>query len=86
MTQINIEIVSDTVCPWCYIGKRQLDKAIETWKEKYPERNDIFNITWKPFYLNPDAPKKGMFLVFFLSSPSALILIFYLLSYGLDTK
>jgi len=64
MAKFAIEIVSDTVCPWCYVGKRQLDKAIEAWTQKYPERvqsgRDVFNISWKPFYLNPDAPKPGV--------------------------
>jgi len=60
MTVFDIEVVSDTVCPWCYVGKRKLDAAIESWKEKYPDREDEFNITWKPFYLNPAAPKIGI--------------------------
>jgi predicted DsbA family dithiol-disulfide isomerase len=55
MTVYNIDIVSDTVCPWCYVGKNRLDKAIELHKQKFPA--DTFNTTWNPFYLNPDAPK-----------------------------
>lgn len=59
MTQFNIDVVSDTVCPWCYVGKRKLDKAIEEYKRKYPESKDTFTTTWKPYFLNPAAPKIG---------------------------
>ncbi len=55
MTKYQIDIVSDTVCPWCYVGKNRLDKAIELHKKSNPE--DIFETKWFPFYLNPDAPK-----------------------------
>ncbi|KAK3669891.1 hypothetical protein LTR78_010202 [Recurvomyces mirabilis] len=55
MTQYKIDIVSDTVCPWCYVGKNRLDKAIDAHKQTNP--NDTFTTTWYPFYLNPDAPK-----------------------------
>jgi len=60
MTQFNIEIVSDTICPWCYVGKKQLDRAIDAWKERYPKREDVFNIVWKPFYLVADLPKEAI--------------------------
>lgn len=43
------------MCPWCYVGKNRLDKAIEAHKQTNPE--DTFTTTWHPFYLNPDAPK-----------------------------
>ncbi|KAI7090987.1 thioredoxin-like protein [Hortaea werneckii] len=55
MTNYKIDIVSDTVCPWCYVGKNRLDKAIEAHKQTNP--SDTFSTTWYPFYLNPDAPK-----------------------------
>ncbi|EMC95755.1 hypothetical protein BAUCODRAFT_501609 [Baudoinia panamericana UAMH 10762] len=55
MTDYHIDIVSDTVCPWCYVGKNRLDKAIQAHKQSNP--NDTFSTTWHPFYLNPDAPK-----------------------------
>ncbi|TAQ86836.1 hypothetical protein B7494_g4806 [Chlorociboria aeruginascens] len=60
MTNFNIEIVSDTVCPWCYIGKQKLDQAIAAYKTKHPDSDDTFSITWLPFYLNPAAPKLGV--------------------------
>lgn len=57
MTHFNIEIVSDTVCPWCYVGKNRLDVAMAQHKSAFP--TDTFSTTWAPFYLNPDAPKQS---------------------------
>lgn len=51
---IPLDIVSDPICPWCYIGKSHLDKAVE---EKGMQPFDIF---WRPFQLNPDMPQGGM--------------------------
>nr|POE74347.1 uncharacterized protein ywbo [Quercus suber] len=55
MTAYNIDIVSDTVCPWCYVGKNRLDAAIAQHKASNPA--DSFTTKWHPFYLNPQAPK-----------------------------
>lgn len=64
MTNINIKIVSDTVCPWCYVGKKRLDKAIELYKKAYPGgSDDTFTVSWHPFYLDPTSPKVGVPLV-----------------------
>lgn len=60
MTQFNIEVVSDSVCPWCYVGKRKLDAAITAYKQLHPDSGDTFSTTWMPFYLNPGAPKTGV--------------------------
>jgi len=50
-----IEIASDVICPWCYIGKRRLEKALALLDgEVRPE------IRWLPFQLNPDMPKDGI--------------------------
>ncbi|KAL4928274.1 DsbA family oxidoreductase [Aspergillus undulatus] len=54
MTNFNIQIISDTVCPWCYIGYRRLTRAILTHRQSYP--TDKFTITWSPFYLNASSP------------------------------
>lgn len=51
MTKYQIDIVSDIVCPWCYIGHARLSKAIANHKEQFPE--DTFQLSYKPFYLNP---------------------------------
>lgn len=50
-----IEIASDVVCPWCYIGKRRLEKALESLKGEVETR-----IEWLPFQLNPDMPAGGV--------------------------
>ncbi|MSQ89326.1 MAG: DsbA family oxidoreductase [Betaproteobacteria bacterium] len=50
-----IEIASDVICPWCYIGKRRLEKALETLKGEVDAR-----IEWLPFQLNPDMPAEGV--------------------------
>jgi predicted DsbA family dithiol-disulfide isomerase len=55
MTHFNVYIISDTVCPWCYIGLRRLQLAITDHLSKYP--GDTFALQWKPFQLNPNAPK-----------------------------
>ncbi|MCP4071043.1 MAG: DsbA family oxidoreductase [Hyphomicrobiales bacterium] len=52
--KLNIDVVSDIVCPWCYVGKRHLDKAIDA----LPEME--FDIRWRPFQLNPQMPREGM--------------------------
>ena len=54
---LNIDIVSDVVCPWCYIGKRHVEQAISKWQEKHP--NAAVNVRWHPFQLNPDLPLEG---------------------------
>ncbi|KAF2008507.1 thioredoxin-like protein [Aaosphaeria arxii CBS 175.79] len=60
MTNFDIKIVSDTVCPWCYVGKKRLEKGIEAYKAKHPESNDTFTTTWFPFYLDPTAPRQSV--------------------------
>ncbi|KAI4122730.1 MAG: hypothetical protein LQ338_005644 [Usnochroma carphineum] len=60
MTDFKISIVSDTVCPWCYVGKNKLDRAISLYKSAHPNTTDTFSTTWFPFYLNPGAPKTGV--------------------------
>ena len=54
---LRIDIVSDVVCPWCYIGKRKLEAALAS-----PEAADLppVQITWHPFQLNPDLPAEGI--------------------------
>lgn len=54
---ITLEIVSDLVCPWCYIGLRRLDLAIAAVRETHPDFDCIKR--WRPFFLNPDTPPEG---------------------------
>lgn len=53
--QISIDIVSDTVCPWCFVGKRRLEKAIASHQKSHPDTS--FKVTWHPFYLDPTVKK-----------------------------
>ena len=52
---LRIEVYSDVVCPWCYIGKRRLERALGQLNGAAPAR-----ITWRPYQLNPTMPKDGM--------------------------
>jgi predicted DsbA family dithiol-disulfide isomerase len=51
---IRLDIFSDPVCPWCYIGKAHLDRALER-RPDHP-----FTVAWHPFQLNPDMPPEGV--------------------------
>ncbi len=50
-----IDVISDVICPWCYIGKRRLEKAIAAIDNQY----DV-QVRWHPFQLNPSMPKEGI--------------------------
>jgi predicted DsbA family dithiol-disulfide isomerase len=51
---MQIDVISDTVCPWCFIGKRRLMRAME-------QRPGIaFDVKWRPYRLDPTVPKAGM--------------------------
>jgi len=52
---MRVEIYSDMVCPWCFIGKRRWEHAMET----AGYANHV-QVTWRPFQLNPTMPKSGM--------------------------
>ena len=54
-TPFLLEVVSDTICPWCYVGKRRLETALAAIGD------DIsFDLRWRPFELNPDMPREGL--------------------------
>ncbi len=55
METVNIDIVSDVVCPWCYLGKNRLDQAIANVAGEV----DVA-IQWRPYQLNPDLPPEGV--------------------------
>lgn len=54
---LTIEIVSDVVCPWCFIGTRRLVAALAQVRQEIPEFAG--RIVWRPFFLNPDTPPEG---------------------------
>src|SRR6476660_6815889 len=52
--RLGIEIVHDLVCPWCFLGVRRLSRTLR-------RRPDLlFDLSWRPFLLNPDMPRAGM--------------------------
>jgi predicted DsbA family dithiol-disulfide isomerase len=51
---MRIDVIFDTVCPWCYIGKKRLETAIDA------HGGDGIEIHWNAFLLNPDIPPEGM--------------------------
>jgi len=53
-----IDVISDVVCPWCFIGKRNLEQALETWRAKHRDQEPM--VRWHPFQLNPQLPASGV--------------------------
>lgn len=51
---VRIDLFSDVICPWCFIGKRRLEKAIAA------RPDQTVDIQWRAFQLNPDMPRDGM--------------------------
>jgi predicted DsbA family dithiol-disulfide isomerase len=56
---LRVDVVFDFVCPWCYIGKRRLEAALEDWTAQHPGGPKPA-VRWLPFQLNPDIPAGGM--------------------------
>lgn len=54
---LTIEIVSDIVCPWCFIGTRRLEAALALVRKDFPDFQ--CRKVWRPFFLNPDTPPEG---------------------------
>lgn len=52
-TPLTIDVVSDVVCPWCYVGKRRLEATLAARKDIAAE------IRWRPFFLDPTVPRAG---------------------------
>jgi predicted DsbA family dithiol-disulfide isomerase len=55
MNTMKIEIYSDIICPWCYIGKLRMEAGLKLLGQEFNPR-----IVWRPFQLNPDMPLEGM--------------------------
>lgn len=51
-----LSVISDTICPWCFVGKRRLEMALAT----LGEEGLTFNVEWLPYQLNPDMPDDGL--------------------------
>jgi len=52
-----IDVISDAICPWCYIGKRHLERALEMLEAQHKL---CFTVAWHPFQLNPEMPAEGV--------------------------
>jgi predicted DsbA family dithiol-disulfide isomerase len=55
MQHVTIDVVSDVVCPWCYLGKARLDKAVAALSGEV-----LVTVSWRPYQLNPDLPPEGV--------------------------
>jgi predicted DsbA family dithiol-disulfide isomerase len=53
--KLGIDIVSDVICPWCFIGKRRFEKALRRLPPEFQTE-----VHWRPFQLNPDMPLEGI--------------------------
>jgi predicted DsbA family dithiol-disulfide isomerase len=51
-----LDVISDAICPWCWIGKAHLDAALEELRGE----GLAFQVRWRPFQLNPDMPEEGV--------------------------
>ena len=57
-TAMTIDVISDVVCPWCFIGRRRLGEALAQFAEREPAVRPL--VSWHPFQLNPDLPREGI--------------------------
>ena len=55
---LSVDVVSDLVCPWCFIGKRKLERALRELADTQPDLGVA--VRWHPFQLNPDLPQEGI--------------------------
>ena len=58
LVTVQIEVISDVVCPWCFIGKRRLEEALRRLPAADP--GIAVEVAWRPFQLNPDLPEDGV--------------------------
>lgn len=52
---LTVDVISDVICPWCYIGKRRLEKAVAALDQQHEVK-----VRWLPFQMNPSMPKDGV--------------------------
>ena len=55
---LTIDVISDVVCPWCFIGRRRLGAALTGFAAEEPRARPL--VSWHPFQLNPDLPREGI--------------------------
>jgi len=56
---MRVDVISDVVCPWCYIGKRRLAQAVELFSDSADQTPEL-EVVWHPFQLNPQLPLQGI--------------------------
>ncbi len=59
---IKVDVVSDVACPWCYVGKKRLEKALAEWKGAPVE------VEWHPYQLDPNMPEEGLDRITYLTN------------------
>ncbi|MFN0315822.1 MAG: DsbA family oxidoreductase [Burkholderiales bacterium] len=59
MNTLTIDVISDVVCPWCFIGKRHLEEALRQFSQEFPDAAAP-QVRWLPFQLNPQLPREGV--------------------------
>ncbi len=52
---LTVDVISNVICPWCFIGKRRLEKAVHSLDAQHEVR-----VRWHPFQLNPSMPREGI--------------------------
>jgi len=56
--KLTIDVISDVVCPWCFVGRRRLGAALALLAQRRPDIVPV--VSWHPFQLNPDLPREGI--------------------------
>ena len=59
MKPLSIDVVSDVVCPWCYVGLRRLNQALDLYRSQHPQEPEP-QVRWHPFQLNPELVPEGV--------------------------
>lgn len=70
-TALFVDVYSDVICPWCYVGKRRLERALQ----RMGDRVDV-KVNWRPFQLNPTMPQQGMDRTVYLETKFGSLTVF----------
>lgn len=68
---ITVDVYSDVICPWCYVGKRRFERALKQWHGAVPVK-----MSWRPFQLNPTMPQQGMNRTVYLETKFGSLQVF----------
>lgn len=67
----HIDVYSDVICPWCYVGKRRLERALRQVGDRVKT-----SVVWRPFQLNPTMPQQGMDRTIYLETKFGSLAVF----------